>query len=130
MKIQYILIIIAVIIVVAAIVHFSKNNNGDFETITMEAAQEAFAEDGDYVIVDVRRADEYAGGHIPGAINIANESITDKEPAELADKDQLIYVYCRSGRRSRDAASKLTAMGYTNIVDCGGIMDWTGDVVF
>ncbi|MDD6540668.1 MAG: rhodanese-like domain-containing protein [Firmicutes bacterium] len=130
MKIQYILIIIAVIIVVAAIVHFSKNNNGDFETITMEAAQEAFAEDGDYVIVDVRRADEYAGGHIPGAINIANESITDKGPAELADKDQLIYVYCRSGRRSRDAASKLTAMGYTNIVDCGGIMDWTGDVVF
>ena len=78
--------------------------------------------------MDVRRADEFAEGHIPGAINIANEDILSAEPAELPDKDQVIYVYCRSGNRSKQASAKLAAMGYTNIVECGGILDWTGEV--
>lgn len=78
--------------------------------------------------MDVRRADEYAEGYIPGAINIANEHIMDQDPAELPDKDQLIYVYCRSGRRSQEAATKLAAHGYTNVIECGGILEWTGDV--
>ena len=76
----------------------------------------------------MRRADEYAEGHIPGAIHVANEDILSEPPAELSDKNQLIYVYCRSGRRSKEAAKKLAEMGYTNIVECGGILDWTGDV--
>ena len=59
---------------------------------------------------------------------MANEDIRSTEPEELPDKDQVIYVYCRSGRRSKEAAAKLAELGYTNIVECGGILDWTGDV--
>ena len=99
----------------------------DLDFLTPEA-KEAFKSDGSYVIVDVRRADEFAQGHIPGAINIANEDITNAEPTELPDKEQTIYVYCRSGNRSKQAASKLAAMGYTNIIEFGGIIDWTGEI--
>lgn len=96
--------------------------------ITMAEAKEIFTTPGDYIILDVRRADEFAAGHIPGAINVANESIISTPPAELPDKDQLIYVYCRSGNRSKQATAKLVAMGYTHIVEFGGFLDWTGDV--
>ena len=105
-----------------------ENQVAEYTSITMEDAKEIFQEKGDYLIVDVRRADEFAEGHIPGAINIANEDIVSSEPAELPDKDQVIYVYCRSGNRSKQASAKLAAMGYTNIVEFGGILDWTGEV--
>ena len=105
-----------------------ENQVAEYTSITMEDAKEIFQEKGDYLIVDVRRADEFAEGHIPGAINIANEDIVSSEPAELPDKDQMIYVYCRSGNRSKQASEKLAAMGYTNIVEFGGILDWTGEV--
>ena len=95
----------------------------------MDEAKEIFEAAGDYIILDVRRADEFAEGHIPGAINVANEDISDTQPAELPDKAQTIYVYCRSGNRSKQAAEKLTAMGYTGIIEFGGILDWTGEVV-
>ena len=81
-----------------------------------------------YVILDVRRPDEYAAGHIPGAINVANETIGTAEIPELPDKDQLILVYCRSGRRSKEASEKLVKLGYTNIVEFGGILDWKGEI--
>lgn len=110
----------------------SISSEGDTEmnytSITMEEAREIFATDGDYIILDVRRADEFAAGHIPGAINVANENIADTQPAELPDKDQVIYVYCRSGNRSKQASAKLAAMGYTNIIEFGGIIDWTGQI--
>ena len=99
-----------------------------YTSITMDEAREIFQTEGDYLILDVRRADEFAEGHIPGAINIANEDIKSSEPKELQDKKQTIYVYCRSGNRSKQAAAKLAAMGYTNIVEFGGIIDWTGDI--
>lgn len=102
----------------------------EYTSITMEEAKKIFAATGDYIILDVRRADEFAGGHIPGAINIANEDIIDTEPEELPDKNQTIYVYCRSGNRSKQAAAKLAAMGYSNIIECGGIIDWTGEIEF
>ena len=109
--------------------HVTADQEGaEYTSITMEDAKEIFQEKGDYLIVDVRRADEFAEGHIPGAINIANEDIVSAEPAELPDKDQMIYVYCRSGNRSKQASAKLAAMGYTNIVEFGGILDWTGEV--
>ena len=79
-------------------------------------------------LIDVRTPAEFAAGHIPGAINIANESIDSEVPAELPDMDQIIYVYCRSGNRSKQAAEKLAAIGYTNIIEFGGIVDWTGDI--
>lgn len=100
----------------------------EYTSITMEEAKESFQAPGDYLIVDVRRADEYAEGHIPGAINIANEDIIASEPAELPDKNQTIYVYCRSGNRSKQASAKLAAMGYKNIIEFGGILDWTGEI--
>lgn len=100
----------------------------EYKTITMDEAKEIFEESGDYIILDVRRADEFAEGHIPGAINIANEDIGAMQPAELPDVNRIIYVYCRSGRRSKEAAAKLAALGYTEIIECGGILDWTGDV--
>ena len=100
----------------------------EYTSITMDEAKDIFMTEGDYIILDVRRADEFAEGHIPGAINVANEDILNTEPAELPDKEQVIYVYCRSGNRSKQAAAKLAAMGYENIIEFGGIIDWTGDV--
>lgn len=105
-----------------------ENNMPEYVSITMEEAKNVFETQGDYIILDVRREDEFAEGHIPGAINVPNEGIQDTEPSELPDKNQTIYVYCRSGNRSKQAASKLVAMGYTNIIEFGGIMDWTGDI--
>ena len=100
----------------------------EYTSISMEEAKEAFAAPGNYIVLDVRRADEYAEGHIPGAINVANEDIGDEMPSELPDLDQAIYVYCRSGRRSKEASSKLAALGYTNIYEFGGILDWDGEI--
>ena len=105
-----------------------ENNMPKYVSITMEEAKNVFETQGDYIILDVRREDEFAEGHIPGAINVPNEDIQDTEPSELPDKNQTIYVYCRSGNRSKQAASKLVAMGYTNIIEFGGIMDWTGNI--
>lgn len=101
-----------------------------YSQISMKEAKEIFESDvdGSYIILDVRRADEFAEEHIPRAINIANETIGTEAPAELPDKNQVIYVYCRSGNRSKQAAEKLAALGYTNIIEFGGIIDWTGDV--
>ena len=100
-----------------------------YRQISQQDAQSMMQSESGYVIVDVRRADEFASGHIPGAINIPNESIDKTQPAELPDLDQLIMVYCRSGRRSKQAAQKLADMGYTNIVEFGGINTWPGEVV-
>ena len=86
------------------------------------------SEETGYIILDVRRPDEFAAGHIPGSINVANESIGTDEIPELPDKNQLIMVYCRSGRRSKEASEKLVKLGYTNIVEFGGILDWKGDI--
>ena len=84
--------------------------------------------DDGHIIVDVRRQDEYDEGHIKGAILIPNESISDKKPKELPDLDQIILIYCRSGRRSKEASQKLADMGYTNIYEFGGINTWTGEI--
>ena len=81
------------------------------------------------IILDVRTQEEYDAGHIAGAILIPNETIVDKQPELLPDLDAEILVYCRSGNRSAQAAKKLIAIGYTNVVDFGGIIDWPYDVV-
>lgn len=101
-----------------------------YTQITTDEAKKIFEsnKDGNYIILDVRRADEFAEGHIPGAINVANESIGAEAPEEIPDKDQTIYVYCRSGNRSKQASEKLAALGYSNIIEFGGIMDWTGEI--
>ena len=81
------------------------------------------------IILDVRTQEEYDAGHIAGAILVPNETIADKQPALLPDLDAEILVYCRSGNRSAQAAKKLIVIGYTNVVDFGGSIDWPYDVV-
>ena len=100
-----------------------------YEQIDQETAKQMMEKDDDHIVVDVRRQEEYDEGHIPGAILIPNETITSEKPDELPDLDQIIMIYCRSGRRSKEAAQKLADMGYTSIYEFGGIIDWTGDVV-
>ena len=107
----------------------SNNQTNTYRQISMDEAVAMMAEETGYIILDVRRADEFAAGHIPGAINVANESIGTDAIPELPDKNQLIMVYCRSGRRSKEAAEKLVKLGYTNIVEFGGILDWKGEIV-
>ncbi len=92
-----------------------------------EAAQKMLLDDG-HIIVDVRRRDEYDAGHIPGAVLIPNESIGTEPPELLPDKDQIILIYCRSGRRSKEAAQKLANLGYSNLYEFGGILDWKGEI--
>ena len=100
-----------------------------FQRVNSDEAAKMMAAEQGYLIVDVRTAKEYADGHIPHAINIPNESIGGAAPKELPDKNQKIFVYCRSGARSVQASEKLAGLGYTNIVEMGGIKDWHGDVV-
>jgi rhodanese-related sulfurtransferase len=106
----------------------SQKQENTYRQISMEEAVVMMENESGYVILDVRRPDEYAAGHIPGAINVANETIGTAEIPELPNKDQLILVYCRSGRRSKEAAEKLVKLGYTNIVEFGGILDWKGEI--
>ena len=106
----------------------SNNQTNTYRQITMDEAAEMMAEESDYIILDVRRPDEFAAGHIPNAINVPNETIGTAEISELPDKNQLIMVYCRSGRRSKEASEKLVKLGYTNIVEFGGILDWKGEI--
>ncbi len=100
-----------------------------YQQITQEEAEEMMRADDGLIIVDVRRQDEFESGHIPGAILIPNESIGTECPKELPDLNQIIMIYCRSGRRSKEASQKLADMGYTHIYEFGGIIDWTGEVV-
>lgn len=108
----------------------SQSSSGaSYKQITHEEAKEMMSRDDGHIIVDVRRQDEYDQGHIPNAVLIPNESITDKQPEKLPDLNQIILIYCRSGRRSKEAAQKLADIGYKNIYEFGGINDWTGETV-
>ena len=98
-----------------------------YRQITMDEAVAMMNEEKDYIILDVRTVAEFNENHIPGAINIPNETIATDGIPELPDKDQLILVYCRSGNRSKQASEKLVKLGYTNVVEFGGIIDWPGE---
>ena len=100
-----------------------------YTQISQDQAKEMMEKEDGHIIVDVRRMDEFETGHIPGAICIPNESIGTEQPEDLPDLNQIILVYCRSGRRSKEAAEKLAKTGYTNIYEFGGIIDWTGEIV-
>ena len=101
---------------------------GEYRRVSSDEAQKLMETESGYIIVDVRTQREYEEGHIPKAICIPNESIDKEPPSLLPDKGQEIFVYCRSGRRSKEAAQKLADMGYANIIEFGGIMDWHGEV--
>lgn len=106
----------------------STGNPPAYTQITQEEARRMINREDGHVVVDVRRQDEYDSGHIPGAILIPNEEIETAPPPALPDKTQTILIYCRSGRRSKEAAQKLAEMGYTNVYEFGGIITWEGEI--
>jgi len=99
-----------------------------YVNITAQEAKEVMDSRNDYVILDTRTQQEYDESHIPGAILIPHDQIKEKAESVLTDKDQLILVYCRSGRRSKLASEDLVELGYTNIMEFGGIIDWPYEV--
>ena len=107
----------------------AQSEESTYRQINAEEAATMMEEESSYIILDVRTTEEYSEKHIPGAINIPNETIGTEDIPELPDKEQLILVYCRSGNRSKQASEKLVKLGYTNIVEFGGINDWAGETV-
>ena len=124
---KYIIILVSIIMIMG--LTGCEKQNMSYTQISMEEAVAMMEQEKDYIILDVRTVEEFAEKHIPDAINIPNETIGTEEISELPDKNQLILVYCRSGNRSKQAAEKLAALGYTNIYEFGGINEWTGDTV-
>lgn len=100
-----------------------------YEQITAEQAKTIMDTEKDYVIIDARTEEEFAEGHIENAILIPEYEIANRAEGELPDKEQLILVYCRSGRRSKIASEELVKLGYTNVKEFGGIIDWPYETV-
>ena len=106
---------------------FSKGEG--YKRIWMDEAKTLMEKEEGYILLDVRTKGEYESGYIPGAINIPLSDIDEKIISFLPDKSQMILVYCRSGNRSREASDKLSKLGYTNILEIGGINAWKGEIV-
>ena len=107
----------------------SDGGSATYEQINGAEAKALMDSESGYIIIDARTQSEYDDGHIPGAILIPEYEIADRAEKELPDKDQLILVYCRSGRRSKIAAEELVKLGYTNVKEFGGIIDWEYEIV-
>lgn len=122
-------ILLLVLVLVGIYLYSNGIGNAGFTRITMAEAADRLAQETGYVLLDVRTPEEYADGHIPGAKNLPLQSIGKTQPSMLPDTAQRVYVYCRSGQRSRQAARRLVKLGYTDVVNIGGINRWTGDVV-
>lgn len=127
---RLLLLIIAVLLVLSGCEKKEDDMEITYEKISMSEGLKRMEADEGYILLDVRRADEFASGHIPGAVNLPNEQIGNDEIPSLPDKNQAIYIYCRSGHRSKQAADKLLALGYTNLVEFGGILDYTGELEY
>ena len=107
----------------------SDGGSATYEQISGAEAKALMDSESGYIIIDARMQSEYDEGHIPGAILIPEYEIADRAEKELLDKKQLILVYCRSGRRSKIAAEELVKLGYTNVKEFGGIIDWEYEIV-
>ena len=125
---KLVFLLLAVMLLTACGQDKENDQGAVYVNITAEEAKQIMDSEEGYIILDVREQDEYDAGHIPGAIVIPHEEIADKAEEVLTDKDQLILVYCRSGRRSKIAAEALVELGYTNIKEFGGIIDWPYEV--
>ena len=107
----------------------SENENVKltYKSVSMDEGLKMMADSSDYILLDVRRPDEFAAGHIPEAVLFTNELMTKADAEKLLpNKNQRIYVYCRSGRRSKEASQKLVDYGYSNVIEIGGILDYSG----
>lgn len=125
---KLIFLLLAVMMLTACGQDINNDQGVVYVNITAEEAKQIMDTEEGYIILDVRTQEEYDQGHIPGAIVIPHEEIAEKAEEVLTDKDQLILVYCRSGRRSKIAAEALVELGYTNIKEFGGIIDWPYEV--
>ena len=125
---KLIFLLLAVMLLTACGQDKENDQGAVYVNITAEEAKQIMDTEEGYIILDVRTQEEYDEGHIPGAIVISHEEIAEKAEDVLTDKDQLILVYCRSGRRSKIAAEALVELGYTNIKEFGGIIDWPYEV--
>ena len=127
------MLIIIVIVVGVILMLNKKDKNIENEVIikhvSMDDIVQIMNENKNYIILDVRTIAEYNERHIPNSICIPNETIGSDAINELPDKEQLILIYCRSGNRSKQAAEKLKKLGYTNLIEFGGIIDWKGEIV-
>lgn len=121
---KWIMLLLAVLLLTGCSVEKGEKDVAEYEMITAQQAKEIMDTQEGYVILDTRTEEEYEQGHIPGAIVISHEEIKEKAESVLTDKDQLILVYCRSGRRSKLAAQDLVDLSYTNVKEFGGIIDW------
>ena len=125
---KLIFLLLAVMMLTACGQDKENNQGAVYMNITAEEAKQIMDSEEGYIILDVRTQEEYDQGHIPGAIVISHEEIAEKAEKVLTDKNQMILVYCRSGRRSKIAAEALVELGYTNIKEFGGIIDWPYEV--
>ena len=106
----------------------AKEDKAGYHKISAEEAYEMMVSQ-EVVVVDVRTREEYDGGHIENAVLVPNESIGSEMPETLPDKEATLLIYCRSGRRSKDAAQKLLKLGYQSVYDFGGVIDWPYELV-
>ena len=125
----WVCLLLAVLLLTACSPNQEPDREAVYMNITAKEAKELMDTETGYIILDVRTREEYDQGHIPGAILIPDTEIRTEAEEILTDKDRLILVYCRSGRRSKLAAEILVELGYTNIREFGGIIDWPYDVV-
>lgn len=112
-----------------SIIISEKSEKAMYEQISMDEARKIMESGEEYILLDVREQYEFDEGHIPGAILIPHTEIEEKAEEKLPRKDALILVYCRSGRRSKIASESLAKLGYTNVKEFGGIIDWKGEIV-
>ena len=128
-KLKGLIIVLSILLSLFGLTACGGENNNSYEQITAEQAKTIMDTENDYIIIDARTTEEFAEGHIKDAILIPEYEIADRAEKELPDKDQLILVYCRSGRRSKIASEELVKLGYTNVKEFGGIIDWPYEVV-
>lgn len=128
MKKILILTLLAAVLLVGCGRADKSNQGAEYMNITAEEAKHIMDDTEGFLILDVRTQEEYDEGHIPGAVVLPHTEVEARAEAELPDKEQVILVYCRSGRRSKLAAQALAELGYTNVKEFGGILDWPYEV--
>ncbi len=128
MKHRTMIAVVMILLLLAAAGCAAGADTASYRRVSAQEAKEIMDTEEDYVILDVRTYEEYAQGHIPGAVLLSHDTVADQAEEKFPDKEQLILVYCRSGNRSRVAAQALAELGYTNVIEFGGITDWPYEV--
>ena len=128
-KLKGLIIVLSILLSLFGLTACGGENNATYEQITAKQAKTIMDTESDYIIIDARTDEEFAEGHIEDAILIPEYEIADRAEKELPDKEQLVLVYCRSGRRSKIASEELVKLGYTNVKEFGGIIDWPYEIV-